>query len=190
MFGLAGLVARHVRLPSPSCASSSCCLVLPSPPCGLRCFFLELPGERERRCPTIGKGLLLLRVHFLWPCNGQSHVVLGPPARLPLGGGKGALPTLPYPSRPFASRLPVLVGGGGWGGACAGVRRPSRLYSRECQRLRRSRGVRTPDGVQIWGAGPFFPHNAPISKELKGLRVKNHALQFLLRHHCPSLYLH
>ena len=63
-------------------------------------------------------------------------------------------------------------------------------YSNGSQRLRPSRGVRTPDGVQIWGAGPFFPHNAPISKESKGLRVKSHALHFLLRHHCPSLYLH
>ena len=63
-------------------------------------------------------------------------------------------------------------------------------YSNGSQRLRPSRGVRTPDGVQIWGAGPFFPHNALISKELKGLRVKNHALHFLVRHHCPRLNLH
>ena len=123
MFGLAGLVARHVRLPSPSCASSSCCLVLPSPPCGLRCFFLELPGERERRCPTIGKGLLLLRVHFLWPCNGQSHVVLGPPARLPLGGGKGRFlpyPTLPVPLLPAFQFLSEEVGGVGHVLECGG----------------------------------------------------------------------
>ena len=38
--------------------------------------------------------------------------------------------------------------------------------------------------------GPFSPHDAPISKESKKLRVKTYALQFPSMHHCPSLYFH
>ena len=34
------------------------------------------------------------------------------------------------------------------------------------------------------------PHTMHHSNEIKGLRVKYHALHFLLRHHCPPLYLH
>ena len=95
-----------------------------------------------------------------------------------MGPSFGLFSSFPPPFSPFSLRDISKAMSACW------------AYSNGSQRLRPSRGVRTPDGVQIWGAGPFFPHNAPIPKELKGLRVKNHALHFLLRHHCPPLYLH
>ena len=68
------------------------------------------------------------------------------------------------------------------------VDKPPEFYESVPQR--RSGAVHGSHDVQFTVHAPFSPHNSPIPKQSKVLRMKIDDTQFLSRHHCPLLYFH